>query len=115
MSISTSNQVLHPTNPTLLKDVNVPKEKGQIRILENGSLLYREPITEEEGERRDHLPRCRTDIADSAAVPAVRLEDIRSRLVKEESKKLSYSQSSIPFKVQRALTDKHRIPQEAWV
>ena len=103
MSASTSNQNLHPTNPTLLKDVNVPKEKGQTRILENGSLLYREPITQEEGEWLNQCSHCRKDIANSAAVPAVRLDDIRSRLVKEESKKLSYRQSLIPIQSTKSI------------
>ena len=35
------------------------------------------------------------------AVPAVRLEDIRSRLVEEASKKKSYSQSFVPYKLQQ--------------
>lgn len=39
-----SDQVIHPTNPTLLRDVKVPKERGDIRFLHDGSLLYREPI-----------------------------------------------------------------------
>ena len=49
MPNQTSNQALHPTNPTLEKDVNLPREKGQTRVLPDASLLYREPITGEEG------------------------------------------------------------------
>ena len=51
MPNQTSSQSLHPTNPTLVKDMNIPREKGQTRILPDGSLLYREPIMGEEGER----------------------------------------------------------------
>lgn len=49
MSSSTSNQVLHPTNPVLVKDTNVPRERGQTRVISDGSLLYREPLTDKEG------------------------------------------------------------------
>ncbi|KAM0798790.1 hypothetical protein BDR22DRAFT_890910 [Usnea florida] len=71
MSSSTSEQVLHPQNPILLKDVNTPRERGQTRVLPDGGLLYREPITDTE-------------------VPAVRLQDIRPRLVEQASTKKSY-------------------------
>ncbi|CAD6583495.1 MAG: hypothetical protein ASARMPRED_001342 [Alectoria sarmentosa] len=71
MSDFISKQVLHPKNPVLLKGVNVPREEGRTRILQNGSLLYREPLTNIE-------------------VPAVRLDDIRPRLVQEASNKMSY-------------------------
>ena len=53
-----SDQVLHPTNPTLAKDLNTPKERGDIRFLADGSLLYREPITDTEGKKpSSHQPR----------------------------------------------------------
>ena len=41
-----SDQPIHPTNPTLLRNLKVPKERGEIRFLHDGSLLYREPITD---------------------------------------------------------------------
>ena len=50
MSSTTSEEVLHPQNPILLKDVNTPKERGQTRVLPDGSLLYREPINDTEGK-----------------------------------------------------------------
>lgn len=50
MSLSISDQILHPTNPTMLKDMNTPKERGQTRVLPDGSLLYLEPITRNEGK-----------------------------------------------------------------
>ena len=50
MSNPISKQVLHPKNPVLLKGVNIPREKGQTRVLQDGSLLYREPLTNTEGE-----------------------------------------------------------------
>ena len=43
--------VLHPVNPVLAKDLNTPKEKGSIRFLPDGSILYREPITDKEGKK----------------------------------------------------------------
>lgn len=50
MSSPISDHVLHPTTPTMLKDMNTPKEKGQTRVLADGSLLYLEPITRKEGK-----------------------------------------------------------------
>ena len=41
---------LHPVNPVLAKEVNTPKEKGQTRVLPDGSLLYLEPLTATEGK-----------------------------------------------------------------
>ena len=49
MSSPAPEQVLHPTNPTLAKDTNVPRENGHTRVTADGGLLYWEPITEEEG------------------------------------------------------------------
>lgn len=94
MSESTSNGVLHPTNPGLLKDLNIPKEKGQTRTLPDGSLLYREPLTDTEGKYQPiQHPREGGLLADRSVVPAIRLDDIRPRLVHEASKKKSYSES----------------------
>ena len=47
-----SDQVLHPINPTLVRDVEVRMERGETvaRVLQDGSLLYREPITDIEFE-----------------------------------------------------------------
>lgn len=50
MSNPTSNQVLRPENPVLVKDANVPRENGQTRFLPDGSLLYHEPLTNTDGE-----------------------------------------------------------------
>ena len=45
------DKTIHPTNPVLVKDLNTPKEKGHIRFLPDGSLLYREPITDVESKK----------------------------------------------------------------
>ena len=41
-----SDQPIHPTNPTLLRNVKIPKERGDVDFLRDGSLLYRKPITD---------------------------------------------------------------------
>ena len=92
MSNPTSNQVLHPENPTMGKEASAPKERGQIRVLSDGSLLYYEPLTKIEGGRPNHHCISKEYIVDCLTVPAVRLNDIRPKLVQEASNKLSYSQ-----------------------
>lgn len=95
MSNLTLKKDLHPENPVLVKDINTPKERGQTRVLPDGSLLYLEPLSNTECESPYRGHQSGGLLADRAAVPAVRLEDIRPRLVQQASRTKSYSQYSI--------------------
>lgn len=91
MALPLSTHTLQPKNPTLLRDVNIPRERGQTRVLPDGSLLYREPLTDTEGKYLNPHLRGTEHMANRSTVPAVRLEDIRPRLVQEAATKRSYS------------------------